>query len=496
MTPKMRHWANRGILKLIVCTWIAIAGWGLADGAPYWDPARPGFYATVQLVQPDGRLLIGGGMSTPGNPMPATYSFGIERFNGAGTPDTSFNGSGFIVVPVWGYYEFVAAIAIQPDGKIVVGGNAADPTGWLDPLCYPAFCKYYPALVRLNPDGTLDRTFNGNGRLTLEIGDANRGSDVQDYGILTGLELQPDGKIVIRSDTTSTAVARVNPDGTLDQSFVGTDKVARELRYVEPTANFEGLWWNSPAGTESGWGINFAQQGDVIFATWFTYDPAGKPWWLSATLNKVGSDPDTYAGPLVETRGPAFGAAPFDPNLVTRTVVGSATVTFDGVDQGRFGYDVKGTQQTKTITRMVFRTLPTCIYGPQPDFVAGTNYQDLWWVAGGAESGWGISLAHQGDVIFATWFTYDFDGTPLWLSMTAFNARPGVYSGDLIRTRGPAFSATPFDPALVTRTVAGSATFTFSNGNAGTFAYTVNGVTQTKPITRELFAPPAGTLCQ
>ena len=36
------------------------------------------------------------------------------------------------------------------------------------------------------------------------------------------------------------------------------------------TPNYEGLWWRSPAGSESGWGINFAHQGDVIFATWFT----------------------------------------------------------------------------------------------------------------------------------------------------------------------------------------------------------------------------------
>jgi hypothetical protein len=37
-----------------------------------------------------------------------------------------------------------------------------------------------------------------------------------------------------------------------------------------PPVNYQGLWWKSPAGSESGWGINFAHQGDVIFATWFT----------------------------------------------------------------------------------------------------------------------------------------------------------------------------------------------------------------------------------
>ena len=87
--------------------------------------------------------------------------------------------------------------------------------------------------------------------------------------------------------------------------------------------------------------------------------------------------------------------------------------------------------------------MPTCTYGPQPNFAAAANYQDLWWVAAGAESGWGINLTHQGDNIFAAWFTYDTDGSPLWLSVTAAKTGPGVYSGQMVRTSGPPFSAVP-----------------------------------------------------
>ena len=39
--------------------------------------------------------------------------------------------------------------------------------------------------------------------------------------------------------------------------------------------NYQGVWWNAPPGSESGWGINFAHQGDSLFATWFTYDVDG-----------------------------------------------------------------------------------------------------------------------------------------------------------------------------------------------------------------------------
>ena len=156
----------------------------------------------------------------------------------------------------------------------------------------------------------------------------------------------------------------------------------------------------------------------------------------------------------------------------------------------------KRISQTKPITRQVFGTVPACAWNALPSLASASNFQDLWWAApAGVEAGWGINFTQQGSTMFATWFTYDVDGTPLWLSVTAAKAGTGVYSGQLIRTAGPAFSAVPFSTGLVTRSVVGTATFTFANGNAATFAYTVNGVAQTKQITRQLFAPPAGTLC-
>ena len=267
----------------------------------------------------------------------------------------------------------------------------------------------------------------------------------------------------------------------------------------------EGLWWNAPASSESGWGINFAQQGNVIFATWFTYDLTGKAWWLSMTANKTGTSPDTYTGQLFETHGPSFDAMPFppigSPGGATGTPVGTATLRFTDVNRASFNYIVNGTQQTKFLTRQVFGPLPVCVYGAQPNFAAATNYQDLWWAApGGSESGWGVNLTHQGDTIFATWFTYDHDRTPMWLVATASKTAPGAYMGTLYRLTGPRFDAAPFppmgSPGGATGTSVGTATFTFSDGNTGTFAYTVGAETQTKSITRELFQPPAGTLCQ
>ena len=151
---------------------------------------------------------------------------------------------------------------------------------------------------------------------------------------------------------------------------------------------------------------------------------------------------------------------------------------------------------------MAFGPLPACAWGAQPNLPLATNYQDLWWAApAGVESGWGVNFSHQGDIIFATWFTYGFDGAPLWLSLTARRSGPQVYTGDLYRTTGPAFDAQPFKPGNVVATPVGTATLTFADGNRASFAYSVTlgtpptTVTQTKQVTRQVFRPP-GTTCQ
>ena len=272
----------------------------------------------------------------------------------------------------------------------------------------------------------------------------------------------------------------------------GDDRIVIPYTAPEPN-NFGGLWWNAPAGSESGWGINFAHQGDVIFASWFTYDLNGKGWWLVMTAPNTSGN--TFTGILYQVTGPAFDAVPFDPAQVIGIPVGTGTLNFSDAANGTFAYTVNGISQTKSITREVFGPPPHCTFGALDPALA-TNYQDLWWNApGGSESGWGINLAHEGDTIFATWFTYDHDRTPMWLVTTATRTVPGTYVGTLYRTTGPPFNAVPFNPAAVAGTAVGTASFAFANGNSATFAYTVNGVSQMKTITREIFRAP-GTVCQ
>lgn len=258
-------------------------------------------------------------------------------------------------------------------------------------------------------------------------------------------------------------------------------------------ANYQGLWWNA---SEPGWGMSIAHQGDAMMVTWFVYDDFRQGTWFVATANRSG--PQAYSGTVYqvyEMTGPYFASLPFDAARVMRTPAGEATLAFTDDANGWVQYSVSGRHVTKSITREVFGPVPACASAAQSELANARNYTDLWWVAGGAESGWGISLAHQGDAIFATWFTYDAFGAPRWLVVVAPRIAGNVYSGTLLRTTGPAFSAPAFDGSTVTRVPAGTATFTFSNGNAATLTATVDGVRMTKALSRELFAGSAGTRC-
>jgi hypothetical protein len=281
----------------------------------------------------------------------------------------------------------------------------------------------------------------------------------------------------------------------VDTSVMQVDPNSGEAKQAggAPGYNVQGLWWNSPAGSESGWGVNLTQQGDIVFATWFTYDTDGSGMWLVMSKGDKIAD-NTYSGALYRTTGPAFSANPWSPSQVGLTPVGSATFTFTDGSNGTFAYTVNGTTQSKPITRQIFSSpLPTCVQFPT--FAPSTNYSDLWWRApAGSESGWGVNLQHQGDILFATWFTYDANGKGLWLVMSKGDKTgPGTYTGALYRTMGTPFSV-PWSQSRFSITPVGTATFAFSDFYAGTFTYTLDNVTQSKPIVRQVYSTPA-TVC-
>jgi hypothetical protein len=126
--------------------------------------------------------------------------------------------------------------------------------------------------------------------------------------------------------------------------------------------NYQDLWWAKPAGSESGWGINLTHQDHIIFATWFTYDADGKPWWLIAELHR--SAPRVYGGSVSTVKGVPFDASPWDTSKIVETQVGTMQITFADGNNAVIDYTVNGIHQTKNATRQVFGTNGTVCTPP------------------------------------------------------------------------------------------------------------------------------------
>ena len=149
-------------------------------------------------IQPDGKIIVAGGESP---------YFVLVRYNNDGTSDTSFGiaGDGIVTIVV-DAGSAAHAMAIQPDGKIIVAGSARLGIGHTDRF----------ALARFTVDGRLDLSFAAGGTLTT----AFPGFDTANAWAVA---VQPDAKIVAAGVAAgpggSVAVARYNSDGSLDRSF-------------------------------------------------------------------------------------------------------------------------------------------------------------------------------------------------------------------------------------------------------------------------------------
>lgn len=268
-------------------------------------------------------------------------------------------------------------------------------------------------------------------------------------------------------------------------SPAGTGAYNLRLRADAVDANYTDLWSN-PA--ESGWGLNINHQGNTLFATLYTYDADGTPLWLVMSNGDKQAD-GSYAGQIYRGTGTPFSSAAWA--LPTLAPMGTMRVAFSGIGTGTLQYTFNGVTVTKSISRFAFGSAPVCTWSAF-DRASTTNYQDQWWNP--AEVGWGLTLAHQGNTIFATLFIYDAGGRGTWLVMSqGQKTLSGNYTGSLYRASGPAFNANPWVAPVLSQV--GNMTLTFANGAAATVTYTVNGTTVTKPIQRYVYGMPK-TLCE
>lgn len=242
-------------------------------------------------------------------------------------------------------------------------------------------------------------------------------------------------------------------------------------------------WWKSD---EAGWGLFIFDQGNLLAPAWFTYDTDGEPVWFLAA--GAFSQPDgSYSGDLFRFTGVPLaqisGIANDPP-----TQVGNVVLRFSGDTGLSFQYTVNGVIQTKQMTRFPFgQSAVVCRASPTTSRVTALNFSDIWW--GGAQTaGWGLFINQVDDLLFAIWYTYDTDREPLFLVISTNRQPDGSYSGQVFRQRnGTPFSMINGAPPSPGNDVIGTATFRFTDGENGTFSYSLNGgVNQSKPITRLL----------
>ena len=148
-------------------------------------------------LQADGKIVVGGGSDS---------RFAAARLLSNGVLDATFDGDGMVTIPLSAGTDLASDVAIQDDGGILLVGTADRTNRWGEKDL---------GLVRLLSDGSLDLTFDGDGKATLDLGAEDSG-----YGVA----LQPDGKIVVAGESFTPGsrvaiVVRATGSGALDPAF-------------------------------------------------------------------------------------------------------------------------------------------------------------------------------------------------------------------------------------------------------------------------------------
>jgi len=230
-------------------------------------------YGYSVAIQTDGKFVVAGATNSGlGN------DFGVVRYNTFGMLDTSFSSDGKQTVDFGGTDDLAYGVSVQADGKILVAGQSNGNF----------------ALARLKADGSLDNSFDSDGRLTTDFSGKN------DSG--WAVASQSDGKIVVSGTTSNAAtgssdfaVARYNTNGSLDTSFDLDGKA---------TVDFFGT-----SGSDSGYGMALQADGKIL-VTGEVYNPTtGNVDFGVARFNANGSLDTSFDGDgKLTTRFAAVGS--------------------------------------------------------------------------------------------------------------------------------------------------------------------------------------------
>jgi uncharacterized delta-60 repeat protein len=290
------------------------------DGKQRTDFGGPDI-ATGLALQGDGKIVVVGG---GGNSTFFASFFALARYNPNGSLDPTFSGDGKQRVDFPGF-EQAAGVAVQPDGKIVaVGRGGGGPDG--DFL-----------VARLNPNGSLDTSFSGDGKQTSDFGGGDEA---------TAVTIQGNGKIVVvggggidGGGSTDFSVARYNPNGSLDTTFSGDGRQRTDF-----------------AGFDEARGVGIQADGKIVAVGTGGGSTSSPSTFALARYNPNGSLDTTFSGDGRQTSGfgnvangvalqasgkiVAAGHAGTDFGLARYNANGSLDTTFsgDGLQTTDFGF--------------------------------------------------------------------------------------------------------------------------------------------------------------
>jgi lysyl endopeptidase len=251
----------------------------------------------------------------------------------------------------------------------------------------------------------------------------------------------------------------------LDVAFPSVQQFLAPASTNGPTVDHSGPWYNV---NESGWGLTWNEYPNNGFlGLMFIYDTSGRADWYELAGTWTGND--VHSGNVLRDSGPAFGNS-FNSAQVSKTVVGTYTLTFTSATTATYTFTINGVTRTgvvltKLANGAIARTSP---------------YYNL------NESGWGLTwFEYPNNGYLGLMFIYDTNGRADWYELGGTLSSANVHSGNLLRVSGPAFGTT-FNSAQVSKATVGTYTLTFTSATTATYSFTIGGVTRTGIVFNKL----------
>jgi len=336
------------------------------QGAVRTPVGQAGAEANAIALQPDGRIVVVGTAFAHGSGDDQLF---VARYTSAGVLDADFGTAGVTTTHVGAAASAASALALERDGHILVVGTAFSNGPTDDDF----------AVVRYTFDGQLDQTFGTGGIVTTDFGAT--GADAHaSLDRAAAVTLQPDQKIIVagftRGDHQAFAAARYAPDGSLDSSFGSAGKA--EISGAEPQVFSIAL---QPSGAIILAGSADTSAGSASFAL-VRLSPDGKADEAFGTHGLVtttveGSRSGARAvvgqpdGKLV-TAGAKFGAPSAQGEALPQSGFALARYNADGSLDTTFGNGGKAT--FSTTSGLFVNPKAVAVDGSGRLLVAGTNF--------------------------------------------------------------------------------------------------------------------------